>query len=469
MSPLKRMVTLLIAFTGVACAQYGSMRAPTTAVVPGGDWAVSGARNGGSGLSIANGPNASHPKITHVVIIFQENRSTDNLFNGLPGAHTVKSGFDSKGAVVSLRPVSLKAKYDLDHSYNGFNTEFDSGKMDGFNLELSSCNTRGRVCGPKARRAYGYVPQKEVQPYFDMAQQYVFGDDMFQTNEGPSFPAHQYILSGTSTISTGSSYRASGWASAPDQTVDGGCDSPDGSLAMTIDAAGQQRRQVFPCFERPSLTDLIDAKSLTWRYYISSKHANVWNGPDAIKHIRQSSEYATNVITPPSQLLTDIAQNRLASVVWVTPTARASDHANITDGSGPSWVASIVNAIGQGPYWNQTAIFVTWDDWGGWYDDVAPQQYNAYELGFRVPLLVIAPYAKQGFVSHKQHEFGSILKFVEQTFNLGSLGTTDMRADNLADCFDFSKPPRKFKRIAAPLDGNYFLHQAPSEEIVDDY
>jgi phospholipase C len=213
---------------------------------------------------------------------------------------------------------------------------------------------------------------------------------------------------------------------------------------------------------------LLDAKALSWRYYLSNRGPNEWNGPDAIKHIRQSSEYLTNVISPPSQVLTDIAQGHLPTVVWVTPNADASDHAIITDGSGPSWVASVVNAIGKSAYWNQTAIFVTWDDWGGWFDHVAPEQYNSYEVGFRVPLIVISPYAKKAYVSHKQHEFGSILKFMEETFNLGSLGTTDVRADNLTDCFDFSKPPRKFKRISAPLGPNYFLRQPPSHEPVDD-
>ena len=171
---------------------------------------------------------------------------------------------------------------------------------------------------------------------------------------------------------------------------------------------------------------------------------------------------------PPSQVLDDIDAGTLANVVWITPTAAASDHAGTTNGSGPSWVASVVNKIGQSKYWNDTAIFVTWDDWGGWYDPIMPQIYNSYELGFRVPLLVISPYAKRHYISTVQHEFGSILKFTEETFNLGSLGTTDIRADDLSDCFDFSKAPSKFQRIAAPHGAAYFLKQLVSPQEPDD-
>jgi phospholipase C len=141
----------------------------------------------------------------------------------------------------------------------------------------------------------------------------------------------------------------------------------------------------------------------------------------------------------------------------------ASDHPQDTNGSGPSWVAAIVNAIGKSKYWKHTAIFVTWDDWGGWYDHVPPPQLNSYELGFRVPLIVISPYAKNNYVSHVQHEFGSILKFTEEIFGLPSLHTTDKRSDDLFDCFNFSKPPTKFKKIPAEYPPSYFFNQPSTE------
>jgi phospholipase C len=126
-----------------------------------------------------------------------------------------------------------------------------------------------------------------------------------------------------------------------------------------------------------------------------------------------------------------------------------------------------VNAVGESRYWNDTVVLVVWDDWGGWYDHVKPPMYNSYELGFRVPLIVISPYAKKGFVSHQLHEFGSILKFIETNFDLGSLGTTDERSGDLSEFFDYGQAPRKFVRIKAPLQAGYFLREAPSSQDPD--
>lgn len=406
-------------------------------------------------------------KISHVVIIFQENRTPDNLFNGLKGADTVQFGYNSAGKKVKLQPISLTQPYDVDHEHRAYAVESDNGRMDGFNLVHSSY-CKGKDCVNKAVAAYGFVPHSEVVPYFTMAQQYGFGDRMFQTNQGPSFPAHQYILSGTSTISPSSTLRASENPFSPKQTYTGGCDAPQGSLVLLIDANGQELQETYPCFDRASLTDLIDDKGLTWHYYQAHGGASLWNGPDAISHVRESSQYFTDVTWPPSQVLTDVANGNLANVVWVTPTAEASDHANITDGSGPDWVASVVNAIGNSQYWQNTVIVLTWDDWGGWYDHVQPPVYNSYELGFRVPLVVISAYTKKGYVSHAQHEFGSILKFTEETFGLGSLGTTDARSDDLSDFFDFNRKPRPFQTIPSVKRRSYFLSRPYSPKDPDD-
>jgi phospholipase C len=409
-------------------------------------------------------PRGTSSKIQHVVIIFQENRSTDNLFNGYPGADTVRSGLNTKGQKVPLEPVSITAPYDLNHEHPAFLLEYNGGKLNGFNNEASTCLSP-TICAPQGVRAYGYVPQGEVLPYWIMASRYTLADHMFQTNQGPSFPAHQYILSGTSAIADGSSLKNSENAFVPDGGSGGGCDSPSGTLVDLINPAGSEAQKMFPCFNRISLMQLIDQKGLSWRYYQATPGAGVWNAVDAILPIRKSSVFAQDVAVPSTQVLTDIANGNLADVVWVTPTALASDHALATNGSGPSWVAAIVNAIGESKYkyWNNTAIFVTWDDWGGWYDHVPPHIYNSYELGFRVPLLVISAYAKTRYVSHVQYEFGSILKTTEEFFGLPSMHTTDARANDLSDCFDFSRSPTPFKRIPAKYPPGYFF-KLPSTE-----
>jgi phospholipase C len=405
-------------------------------------------------------------KIAHVVIIVQENRTPDDLFNGLRGADTVRRGKNSHGESVALRPEPLTEPYDINHLHSAYLVERANGALNGFNEVRSACELRKR-CPPQEVRAYGYVPRKEVEPYFEMALRYTFGDRTFETNEGPSFPAHQYLISGTSTISDGSQLRAASNAQTLAGAFTGGCDSPPGSYVLLIDPSGNMDQGTYPCFDRLALMDLLDRKSLSWRYYEEHLGAGLWQAPDAISHLWSSKEFATDVVAPPATILTDIAAGRLADVVWVTPTGKASDHAGVTNGTGPSWVASVVNAIGRSQYWNHTAIILTWDDWGGWYDHVAPPQYNSYELGFRVPLVVISPYAKQHYVSHSQHEFGSILKFVEKTFGLSSLGTTDVRSDDLSDCFDFNQAPTPFIPIQAPLSGSYFLKQPSSSENVD--
>ena len=408
-------------------------------------------------------------KIKHVIIIYQENRTPDNLFNGLPGADTRTWGLDHNGKRVNLIPISETAPYDLSHKHSAFLTEYANGKLNGWDLEqTTSCKGPKGSCPPPAMRAYGIVPRSESKPYWDMAQQWTFGDRMFQTNEGPSFPSHQYIISGTSTILTGSSLRAAENPFNPNGNWTGGCDAPKGSLVFLIDPAGRENRSMYPCFERLTLMDLLDAKHLAWHYYQYSYKPNLWAAPDSIKHIHEEPHYKTEVAVPSSRVVSDVLNGDLEAVSWVTPDVDDSDHAAVTNGSGPSWVSSIVNAVGTSRYWNDTAIILTWDDWGGWYDHVKPPVYNSYELGFRVPLLVISPYAKHAYVSHKQHEFGSILKFIEETFNLGSLGTTDVRSDDLADFFNFNQAPRKFHPIHAPIGPMYFLTKPIPDKIPDD-
>ena len=156
-------------------------------------------------------------------------------------------------------------------------------------------------------------------------------------------------------------------------------------------------------------------------------------------------------------MLTDIANNQLAQVTWVIPDGADSDHALSNKGTGPAWVASIVNAVGTSPYWSNTAIIITWDDWGGWYDHVAPSIYNSYEYGFRVPLIIVSPYSKQAYVSHVTHDFGSILKFIEEVYNLPSLGYADARGDDFSDCFDLTQTPITFQPVPAKVGKDFFL------------
>ncbi len=403
---------------------------------------------------------ATTSKITHVVIIVQENRTPDYLFQGVPGADIAKTAVDSRGQTVSLEQVSLAAPYDLPHAHSNWVTDYDGGKMDGFDRGLSL---------RKHLRPFGYAPRSEVQPYYDMATQYVFADRMFQSNQADSFPAHQYLISGTAAALPATSFNVSGNAfdRVNGRSGQDGCDASSSSVVPTINPSnGFPGPTPAPCFERPVLSDLLDQQSVTWRYYQHGRGAGLWHAFDAIRHVRFGQDYH-NVISSSPQILTDISNNQLPGLSWVIPAGDAySDHAGSQSAKGPSWVAAVVNAVGQSQYWNSTAIFIVWDDWGGWYDHVPPPQFNNfYELGFRVPLVVISPYAKKAYVSKIQHEFGSILAFSEETFGIpkGALGATDVRADDLADCFDFTQNPRAFVPIKAPPFKKHAAEMSPPD------
>jgi phospholipase C len=442
-----------------------------------------GACGGGAAPASSPAPPSPPPPavIQHVVVIFQENRTPDNLFQDpvliSRGADIASSGVNSTGQTISLSPMDLGTNgsrpqnYDLSHTHPSFVAMYDGGKMDGANL--IPCEPP-KNCTSDPTPQFKYVIQTDVQPYFALAEQYTFGDRMFQTNQGPSFPAHQFIISGTSAPTATSTLFA---AENPNiLTVPTGCLSPPGETVKLIDPSGNEgdNTPTSPCYEHPTLTDLLDAKGVTWRYYAPSA-GSIWTGPDAIEHICQQKtvngtltctgpDWVNNVVIPESGVLQDIANGHLAQVSWIIPDGADSDHALSNDGSGPSWVASIVNAIGSSQYWANTAIIITWDDWGGWYDHVAPKIIDdgvswgsGYVYGFRVPLIVVSPYAKAAYISHTTHDFGSILKYIEKTYDLPSLGYADDAADDLSDCFNLTQTPLTFKAIPAALSPAHFL------------
>jgi phospholipase C len=163
-----------------------------------------------------------------------------------------------------------------------------------------------------------------------------------------------------------------------------------------------------------------------------------------------------------------VRAGKLASFTWITPVCDDSDHVNCPRGYGPSWVSALVNTVGMSKFWDSTAIFVQWDDWGGLYDHVAPPFKDYDGLGFRVPLLVISPYAKQNHVSHVQYETASVLRFAEDLWGLGRLAAADKRAASpAADCFDFSQKPRRFVPIHAPKGPEFLLDRPPDYRAPD--
>ncbi|MBV9233138.1 MAG: hypothetical protein JO030_03780, partial [Candidatus Eremiobacteraeota bacterium] len=301
------------------------------------------------------------------------------------------------------------------------------------------------------------------------AKEYVLADHMFQTEGSGSFTAHQDLIAGGSPIG------ADRLIDYPDGRP-WGCDAPPGTLTSLITADNQYLAKAgpFPCLNYRTLRDLLDPAGISWRYYAPqvgySYGGNLWNAFDAIAAVRHGAQWGRNVTWPETLVFTDVANDALPSVSWIIPDYANSDHSGDNSDTGPSWVAQVVNAIGTSHSWNTTAILILWDDWGGWYDHVAPPGKRSYGgLGFRVPLIVVSPFAKGGYVSHREYEFGSIVRFIEDNWGLPRLGTTDRRAaDFVGDFFDFKRPARAFEAIPAKYSRRFFQRQAPSRHSVDD-
>jgi phospholipase C len=466
---------------------------------PSGAYTVSVTGKDASGNAPSNGAQSLTLTLQfqHIVLIVQENRTPDNFFQDpnliAAGADISANAMASTGPI-TLQPTTLGIPYDISHENSAWVTMCDYNSAAGNcamdHADLISpitCEQGATDCPPTdPPPEFYYVEQSDVQPYWDMAEQFTFGDRMFQTNEGPSFPAHQFLISGTSEPSDDSNlFVAENPLGVSSSSANAGCTAPSAEYVYTIDPSGvESTTGIYPCFEHPTLTDELDAAGVTWRYY-APLAGSIWTAPNAIEHMCvpnnpppngtecTGTDWVNNVALAPGgvgnpPILTDIQNNQLQQVSWVIPTGSNSDHAGkTTTTGGPSWVSSIVNAIAaNSSYWPNTAIIIIWDDWGGWYDHVPPPKVinngtswgSGYVYGFRVPLIVVSPLAKPKYISHTVHDFGSILNFIEQAFNLQQLGFADSNTtDNLADCFDFTQTPNSPPNINSKLKADYFI------------
>ncbi len=404
-------------------------------------------------------PSPAGAYIKHVVVIVQENRSFDNLFAGFPGADAPLFGYTHTGRRLPLHSVGFVPLVNLNHDFGPAVNAWNRGKMNGFDLNGVKSNL-----GPAY--PYAYLRRNVIEPYWSMARQYVLADRMFPLIFGPSYPGHMSLIAGTTSLS-------------PDRAevnnpIGGpwGCDAVPGTITFVLDRQRVVSPGPFPCFTQfRTMADTLDAANVSWKYYAPKVTGNkggvLWSAFDSIKAVRYSPDWHNNVISPQTQVLLDAKDGTLPAVSWVIPDWTWSDHPSSGSDEGPSWVAAVVNAVGEGPDWKSTAIVIVWDDWGGWYDDAPPPQLDFRGLGIRVGCLIVSPYARALYVSHTQYEFGSILKFEEQVFGLAELGPvsagyTDGRATSIVDSFDFTQAPRKFVPIKAKYPPSTFLNQTPS-------
>jgi len=414
--------------------------------------------------------------IQHVVVIVMENRTVDDLFAGFYGQWP---GLDiaNPNGNPTLRQISLSTAWDPLHDHKtAFTTEFAGGKQNGWTSESFGCPGSG--CDPNPT-VLAYVNPTEVALYRSMAQNFAIADEVFQPNEGPSFPAHQYLIAGESGglhELHGKLAEAENPVGGRKQTQDGdagdsepygtigGCDKPTAKeqyIDMTSSYPGIEARAMKyqPCENYPTIFDLLDkslpgSRASHWTYVMPAVNS-IWSAPIGVKHLYDAYVRGARNVTVDAdgqQFVANVRKGTLPAVSYVIPCFSESDHADSLSTTGPHWVSWVANAVGESGFWNSTAVVVVWDDWGGWYDHVQTghplenpwgNPDSPYEWGFRVPMIVMSPYVKQrGFIDHTKRSYSSILDFIESTYGLPSLGADDAYLnDNLSGMFNFSQKP----------------------------
>ncbi|MFN2544456.1 MAG: phospholipase C [Actinomycetota bacterium] len=372
--------------------------------------------------------------IKHVVFIVKENRSFDEMFGAFPGADGASSGKLGDRTVPLTPGTDQRMREDLLHDYQRALADWNHGKMNGFGYDAWS-----------RRWAYTQLTAEQIPNYWHWAQQYVLADRFFASVNGPSFPNHLFTIAAQSA---GTHDNPKKDPTDPRGKFQGGaktwgCDAPPW-VTVKVYFSGDEIQQVSPCFDFTTLGDLLSGKRIPWAYYAAKpkQKGYIWSAYAAVRHYRDDPGAWNRHVFGVDGLLADIDDGRLPPVTWVTPRFALSEHPEYNLCHGENWTTQVVDAIMRSPMWKDTAIFVTWDDWGGFYDHVPPPQVDDFGFGIRVPFLVISPYARRGFIDHDTSEFSSVLRFIEDNWGLRQLTARDRAAGDLSEAFDFGHPAR---------------------------
>jgi phospholipase C len=394
--------------------------------------------------------------IRHVIYLIKENRTFDNYFGKFGmGSEGATTGVDCAGATVQLGAADDKNfGCDIDHSWQGAHSAYDCTKMDCFD----KLGTSGAHCvlgtGPLANHSMTQFSGTDIPNYWAYAKHFALGDHMFSSLMGPSYPNHLYTVAAQSG---GAQTGQSGAINNPDKGTDTldtegwGCDVTGQNVQTlpygpAVCPAPTNYGTHSSCWTTiTSLPDEIESAGLDWRYYAPGAGASgyIWSILNAIDSIRNDPARWAKVV-PFNQFYTDLTSNGLKAVSWIVLSGDCSEHPPSSVCQGENQTVLLANALMNSPYWCTSALFVTWDDFGGFYDHVVPpnnsttQNADVFGPGFRVPLLVISPYARAGFVDKTHYEFSSLLKFAEITFGLAPLTKRDRNAHDMLNAFDFT-------------------------------
>jgi phospholipase C len=396
-----------------------------------------GALDGGAAT---DGGRTSYP-ITHVIVVVKENHTFDNYFGTFPGAEGTTTYKISDGGTGTCGHAPDNTLRDMSHEHSSGLTDWNGGQMNGWDL-VKGTSTLGD------NLAYAQYHETDIPNYWAYARTFTLADHFFSQIIGPSFPGHLAVLAAQTGGATGN----------PNTQLTHpywGCDQSASTTLPVEDPATCTTVQKFPCFDIPTVPDVLPP-GITWKFYGSNFYAlpEIWSMFDAVRSIRYGPQWSTNVVNV-NQFETDVANHALPNVTWLVDQDLADEHPQIGGVCvGENWTVQKLNAVMKSDYWKNTAILFTMDDFGGWYDHVPPpRQYGCapttapFGLGFRLPLIVISPYAKPGFVFKETSEHASIPRFIEKIFGsaqaLSDLdpAAQDGQANDLLGAFDFSQTP----------------------------
>jgi len=447
-----------------------------------------GGTNGGGTGGGALGPD--NP-IKHVVFLIKENRTFNNYFATYPGAEGATTGGTLSCTGNVCRPgddYELTAApdiqpHDITHGFSSGLYSINGGRMNGYNIIGSGQDMSG----------YAYFERNGIPNYWAYADRFVLADHFFTSMYGPTFPEHLYTVAA----------QAYGIVDNKTSTDHEGsyCDDPtEFTPHFRQDLTSAEQRKImnyeerftddFPnmiykinpywenirtCVDVKTLPDKLEAAGIDWKYY-----ANVdqWmNALQAIRHVRDDP-VKWGKVQPPEDFIKDIKAGQMPEVSWLIPPESYNEHPGegVSVCAGENWTVTQINAVMRSEYWASTAIVVVWDDFGGFYDGVAPPHYDIMGLGPRTPALIISPYTRTGdspdggSVDDTVYEFSSVLRFIEELHQLNPLTERDARANPLEGAFDFTEPPNTDPLILKLRDecpyGTSFSDMAPGSPAV---
>lgn len=382
-----------------------------------------------SNLAVAQG---NMNQIKHIIFLVRENRSFDQYFGLFPGADGASTAPISNGQIISLGHATDATPQDLCHTLLCAEIGIDGGKMDGFDLLIGGNKYNEFI-------AFTQMQQQDIPNYWKYAQTFALGDHMFSSAHSDSFPNHLYTVAATADGVINIPFPPT--TNPSEKTYPWGCDAGSDVTVQQVDD-DDNIDAVYPCFDFPVLPQSLSNIGVSWKYYAVPEDTIGYNFStlDAIDYIRNGPLWSSNVVADTS-FIGDALAGNLPSVSWLTTGRHMTEHPPQSVCSGENWTVNALNAVMQGPDWSSTAIFVMWDDFGGFFDHVPPPTEDNYGLGERVPFLVISPFAKPGYITSTQYEASSILKFVEERYGLPPLTQRDANANDTQDAFNWNQAP----------------------------